>query len=196
MTREPQVFRFNAHDLPRRAGEMREYSIDIPAPERIGIDVIAVLGGEEIHLDMRLESVTQGILVSGQLSTIADGECIRCLEPVELDIERRIQELYRYAPDKAHTKAERKRASEEGDDLDLAEELMMDGEIIDLEGPIRDAIVLALPMNPLCAEDCPGLCPECGVKWTNLPPDHAHEVIDARWSGLAGLLPESPEQPK
>ncbi|HUW88136.1 MAG TPA: YceD family protein [Candidatus Paceibacterota bacterium] len=190
MKRESQVFRFNAHDLPRRAGEMREYSLDIPAPDRIGIDVIAVLPGEEIHMDMRLESVTQGVLVSAQLSTIADGECMRCLESVEFDIERRIQELYRYEPEKAHTKAQRKRASAEEDDLDLAEELMMEGDIIDLEAPIRDAIVLSLPINPLCAADCPGLCPGCGVKWTNLPADHAHQVIDARWSGLTGLLPD------
>ncbi|MDP1711604.1 MAG: YceD family protein [Candidatus Nanopelagicaceae bacterium] len=189
MKRDPQVFRFNAHDLPRRAGEMREYSLDIPAPDRIGIDVIAVLADEEIHVDLRLESVTQGVLVSAQLSTIADGECMRCLEPVEFDIERRIQELYRYEPEKAHTKAQRKRARAEEDDLDR-EELMMEGDIIDLEAPIRDAIVLSLPINPLCDEDCPGLCPECGVKWTNLPAEHAHEVIDARWSGLAGLLPE------
>lgn len=198
MKRESQVFRFNAHDLPRRAGEMREYSLDIPAPDRIGIDVIAVLPGEEIHMDMRLESVTQGVLVSAQLSTIADGECMRCLESVEFDIERRIQELYRYEPEKAHTKAQRKRAHAEEDDLDLAEELMMEGDIIDLEAPIRDAIVLSLPINPLCEEDCLGLCPACGVKWTNLPAEHAHQVIDARWSGLAGLLPDEsiqiPEQ--
>ena len=195
MMREPQLFRFNAHDLPRRAGEMREYSLDIPVTERIGIDVIAVLPGEELHIDMRLESVTQGILVSGQLSAIADGECIRCLEPVEFDIDRQIQELYRYAPEKAHTKAERKRAREEEDDLELDDELMVDGEVIDLEGPIRDAIVLALPIHPLCDLNCPGLCPGCGVKWSYLPTDHAHQVIDARWSGLAGLLPLEPEEP-
>ena len=195
MTREPQLFRFNAHDLPRRAGEMREYSLDIPVIERIGIDVIAVLPGEELHLDMRLESVTQGILVSGQLSAIADGECIRCLEPVEFDIDRQIQELYRYAPEKPHTKAERKRAREEEDELDLDDELMVDGEVINLEGPVRDAIVLALPINPLCDLNCPGLCPGCGVKWSYLPTDHAHQVIDARWSGLAGLLPLESEEP-
>lgn len=194
MKSNSKVFLFNAHDLPRRAGEMREYTLDIPAPERIGIDVIAVQAGEEIHLDMRLESVTQGILVSGQLATIADGECMRCLEPVELDIQRRIQELYRYAPEKAHTKAERKRAAAEEDDLDLDEEYLMDGEVIDLEGPIRDAIVLSLPINPLCSQDCPGLCPTCGVKWTLLPLEHSHEVIDARWSGLAGLAEQIPPE--
>ncbi len=70
----------------------------------------------------------------------------------------------------------------------------MDGDEIDLEGPIRDAIILNLPINPLCSPDCLGLCPDCGEKWENLPEDHAHEVIDARWAGLAGLkLPDQPE---
>ena len=189
MGREPLAFRFNTHDLPRRAGEKREYSLDIPVIERMGIDVIALLPGEEVRIDMRLESVTQGILLTGQISAIADGVCMRCLEPVEFDIERQIQELYRYAPEKAHTKAERKRAREEEDDLQDDDELMVVGDFIDLEGPIRDAIVLALPINPLCAEDCPGLCPECGVKWSYLPVSHLHELVDPRWSGLAGLLP-------
>lgn len=195
MKTEPQDFRFNSHDLPRRAGEMREYALVIPTPVRIGIDVIAVLAGEDIHLDMRLESVTQGVLVSGQLSAIADGQCVRCLEPMELEIASRIQELYRYAPEKPHTKAARRRARAEEDDLDLAEEFMMEGEIIDLAAPIRDAIVLALPVNPLCSTDCRGLCPGCGMKWSNLPADHLHELMDQRWAGLVGLQPTPLENP-
>ena len=73
------------------------------------------------------------------------------------------------------------------EDLGEDDELMMEGDIMDLEPPIRDAIVLDLPINPLCSDDCPGLCPECGGKWAELPADHAHEVIDARWAGLNGL---------
>ncbi|HEX7405166.1 MAG TPA: YceD family protein [Candidatus Nanopelagicaceae bacterium] len=187
MARASDVFLFNSYELPRRTGEMKEYSLDITIPERIGIDVIAVLAGEEIHLDMRLESVTEGVLVSAQLSAVADGECMRCLEPIELEIDRWIQELYRYEPEKAHTKADRKRARQEADDLDDDDVLMMDGDFIDLEGPIRDAIVLDLPVNPLCAPDCPGLCPGCGVKWSVLENGHSHEVIDARWASLSAL---------
>ena len=187
MARTSDVFLFNSYELPRRAGEMRQYSLDLVIPERIGIDVIAVLAGEEIHLEMRLESVTQGVLVSAELSAIADGECMRCLDPIELQIDRRIQELYRYAPEKPHTKAERKRARQEGDDLDQDEVLMMDADFINLEGPIRDAIVLDLPVNPFCSPDCPGLCPGCGIKWSSLESTHSHPVIDPRWAGLSGL---------
>lgn len=187
MVRASEVYLFNSYELPRRAGEMKEYSFDITVPERIGIDVIAVLAGEEIHVEMRLESVTEGVLVSAELSAVADGQCMRCLDPIELQIDRRIQELYRYAPEKPHTKAERKRARQEADDLDEDDDLMMDGDFINLETPIRDALVLDLPINPLCDEDCPGLCPGCGVKWTLLDVGHTHEVIDARWAGLSGL---------
>ena len=63
----------------------------------------------------------------------------------------------------------------------------MDGNVMDLEPPIRDAVVLYLPINPLCSEECLGLCPDCGQKWADLPEDHQHEAIDARWAGLAGL---------
>jgi len=59
--------------------------------------------------------------------------------------------------------------------------------VMDLEPPIRDAVVLDLPINPLCSEECLGLCPDCGQKWVDLPEDHQHEAIDARWAGLAGL---------
>lgn len=181
-----KIFLFNTHDLPRRAGEMREFAFDVPAPERIGIDVIAVPEDQGIHIGMRLESVTEGILVSAQVSTIAEGECVRCLEPVEMAIARNFQELYRYLPEKVHTKAQRRAA--EADDLDDDEDLMVDGESIDLSVPVRDAIVLALPINPVCDEECPGLCPHCGVKWTLLEPDHRHEVKDPRWEDLSDLF--------
>ena len=187
MARASEVFLFNSYELPRRAGEMKQYSLNITIPERIGIDVVAVLAGEEIQLDLRLESVTEGVLVSAELSAFADGECMRCLDPIELQIDRRIQELYRYASEKPHTKAERKRARQEADDLDEDDDLMMDGDFINLEGPIRDAIVLDLPVNPLCSPDCAGLCPGCGVKWSLLDVAHTHEVIDPRWAGLSGL---------
>ena len=186
-----KFFIFNSHDLPRRAGEMREYSLDIPAPERIGIDVIAVLEGGQIHVGMKLESVTEGVLVSAQVSAVAEGECIRCLDPVVMPIERSLQELYRYAPEKAHTKAQRKAAEALGEEEE--EDLMMDGELIDLEGPIRDALVLALPINPLCQVDCQGLCPDCGVKWSLVDADHHHDLIDARWAALTDLLKDEPQ---
>ena len=189
MARLPEPFKLNTYELARRAGEMKEYELDIALLEKLGVELISVPAGEVIEVDARLESVTEGILLTAEIFAIAKGECTRCLDAVEVEIERKVQELYYYAQ-----KAERSRGkkSEEDLELDVEVELMMDGDIMDLESPIRDAIVLALPINPLCGDDCQGLCPECGAKWADLPAEHAHQSIDARWASLAGLdLPEA-----
>jgi uncharacterized protein len=191
MNRASQVFQFNTHELPRRAGEMKEYQLDLEILEAVGVPLVAVPAGDIIEVDMRLESVAEGILLSADIYAIAKGECIRCLDPVEITVERKIQELYRYEPtnDKGGKRKKHSSRSDTSDeiDLDAVDELWLDGNEMNLEIPIRDAVVLDLPVNPLCSEGCLGLCPDCGEKWEKLPEDHAHEVIDARWAGLAGL---------
>jgi uncharacterized protein len=194
MSKAPDSFKLNTYELPRRAGEMKEYELDIVMSEKFGVDLISVPAGEVIEVDARLESVTEGILLSADVYTVAQGECIRCLDPLEIVIERKIQELYTYEPTNERGK-KKKRSAEDltSEDLDVADEFMMDGDILDLETPIRDAVVLSLPTNPVCSQDCLGLCPECGGKWADLPEDHAHEVIDARWASLEGLTLEDPD---
>jgi uncharacterized protein len=189
MSKAPDSFQLNTYELPRRAGEMKEYELDIVVKEKFGVDLISVPAGEIIEIDARLESVTEGVLLSADVYAVAQGECIRCLDPVEIVIERKIQELYNYEPTNERGKKKRKSSTEDltTEDLDAAEEFMMDGDILDLETPVRDAIVLSLPSNPLCSKDCLGLCPDCGGKWADLPEDHGHEVIDARWASLDGL---------
>jgi len=195
MSKAPDSFKLNTYELPRRAGEMKEYELDIVVKEKFGVDLISVPSGEVIEVDARLESVTEGVLLSADVYAVAQGECIRCLDPVEIVIERKIQELYNYEPTNERGKKKRKSSTEDltSEDLDAADEFMMEGDILDLETPIRDAIVLSLPSNPLCSQDCLGLCPECGGKWAELPEDHAHEVIDARWASLGGLTLEDPD---
>ena len=195
MSKAPDSFKLNTYELPRRAGEMKEYELDIVVKAKFGVDLISVPAGEVIEVDARLESVTEGVLLSADVYAVAQGECIRCLDPVEIVIERKIQELYNYEPTNERGKKKRKSSTEDltSEDLDVADEFMMEGDILDLETPIRDAIVLSLPSNPLCSQDCLGLCPECGGKWAELPEDHAHEVIDARWASLGGLTLEDPD---
>ena len=166
-------FHLNTHELPHRAGEMKEYHLRITPPEKIGTELIGV--DSEVELDARLESVEEGILITGEVRARAVGECSRCLDPVVVDIKQSIQELFHYKP---------QRDSGDLDDDDL---LLMEGDVMDLETPIRDAIILNLPINPVCAPECEGLCPECGIKWSQLPPEHEHELLDARWSGLEAL---------
>jgi len=185
MSKKINPFILNTHELPRRAGELKEYELDIEAPERLGVPLIAIPEGDIIEADLRLESVTEGVLLSAEIYAVAIGECIRCLDTVEVVIDRKIQELYRYEP--TNEKGRKKKRDDEDIDLEMEDELQMEGDLMNLEAPIIDAIILTLPVNPLCSEECLGLCPDCGEKWINLPEDHAHEVIDARWSGLENL---------
>lgn len=191
MSKQADSFKLNTYELPRRAGEMKEYQLDIPVKEDFGVPLISVPAGDFIEVDARLESVTEGVLLSAQVYAVAKGECIRCLDPVELVIQRKIQELYNYEP--TNERGKKRKHEDEVIDLDAEDELTMDGNIMDLEVPIRDAVVLSLPINPLCSDECLGLCPECGGKWAELPADHAHDVIDARWASLGSLSLEDPD---
>jgi len=199
MSKSP--FIYNTHDLPRRPGEMREVRLVIDLHEPLGFEVMAIAQDEPIDIEMKLESVAEGVLVTANVLSEAVGECGRCLDEVVFDIDENFVELFEYAEDPRQARKKEKKKSQRAKDADEAEKLddedelrQMDGDEIDLEGPIRDAIILNLPINPLCSPDCLGLCPDCGEKGESLPEDHAHEVIDARWAGLAGLkLPEQPE---
>ena len=77
MTKAANPFLLNTHDLPRRAGEMKEYELDIQTTTRIGVPLIAVPEGDVIEVDVRLESVTEGVLLSADIYAVAVGECIR-----------------------------------------------------------------------------------------------------------------------
>lgn len=161
-------FVFEVRDLVRRPGEVRERERDVPAPAGWANAVIGVPEGEEVELEVRFESLHDGILVTAEVETEAEGECVRCLIGLEQDIEVDIQELFAYSHDDAF-------------------EYEVQGDLIDLEPAVRDAVVLALPFQPVCQEDCLGLCPQCGVRLLD-DPDHRHEdPVDPRWSALAGL---------
>lgn len=167
---------------------MREYFLEITDHEPMGFDVISIPDYEAIDLELRLEAVADGILISGTVAAEAIGECTRCLDPVEISIDEKFQELFLYEVDYRQKSQKKKSIRKEEDLLDEESDLVkfMDGELVDLEPCVRDAIILNLPINPLCEPDCLGLCPECGIKWTLLPADHAHARADIRWAGLEG----------
>jgi uncharacterized protein len=189
------VFIFNTHDLPHRAGEMREHQLSLLLSEPIGVDLLAIKPGESIEVELRITSVDEGVLATGEITAVATGECGRCLDPITWPIDEAFTELFYYetAASRAAEKGKKGAKSilkrEEKKDIDLeADELtFMIGDEIDLELPIRDAVILNLPVNPLCSDDCPGLCQGCGEKWINLPADHAHNPEDPRWAALKGL---------
>jgi uncharacterized protein len=179
--RQPLVV--DTRELGRRPGSMRTLQRTVPAPERFGLDLVGVPAGADVALDLRLESVVEGVLVSGTATVPLSGECGRCLEAVSDELTVDLQELYSYdAPDAGRAP----RGSAPADDDE--ETARMEGDLLDLSPVLRDAVVLALPLTPLCREDCSGLCAECGERLDDLPADHGHDAPDPRWSGLAGLL--------
>jgi uncharacterized protein len=179
--RDPLVF--DTHELGRRPGSMRKVSRSLPAPEGLGIEVIGVPVGSAVELDLRLESVVEGVLVTGTVEADLKGECVRCLEPIEQELEADFQELY-YYPESADRFGGTSKASDDDDEDEEASRL--EGDLFDLEPVLRDAVVLALPLQPVCQEDCLGLCSECGARLTD-DPDHHHEAVDPRWAALQGL---------
>jgi uncharacterized protein len=119
---------------------------------------------------VRLEAVSEGVLVTGTATAPVSGECARCLEPLASSVEASFQELYGYEP---------------GCTEDDEESAALQGELLDLEPVFRDAVVLALPLSPLCTDDCPGLCAECGARLADARPGHQHgDAVLPEWEAL------------
>src|SRR3954469_16635242 len=176
-------WRVDLRELGRRAGSLRELERTVPAPAGWKVELIGVPEGAQVRLRLRLESVMEGVLVSGEVEAPVVGSCARCLEPIEDTLDLDVQELFAYEGSTTE-------ATSDEDEVRLVE-----GERIDLEPVVRDAVVLSLPLAPVCDEDCAGLCAECGQRWDDLPDDHSHEQLDPRWAGLAAKLTPTPSSP-
>ncbi len=172
---------FDVREVGRRAGALRAYTRSAAAPDDLGIDLVRVPPGADLRLDLRLESVTEGVLVTGAVTAPVTGECGRCLDPVSDEVHVEVCELFAY-PDSATDETS-------GED----EVYRIDGEYLDVEPVVRDAVVLGLPWTPLCRPDCGGLCPTCGQRVDELPAAHTHEVLDPRWAALAGFAATADE---
>jgi uncharacterized protein len=158
-------FVLGVHDLMHRPGEMREQTLPIAVPEKLGEGLVAVAEGDVIELDLRLESVHEGILVSAEAVATASGVCGRCLREIALPVEVDFQELFAYSSTEAY-------------DYEVR------NDHVDLEPLVRDAVVLALPFQPVCQPDCPGLDPETGERLADRTDTTSREGTDSRWSAL------------
>ena len=157
----------NVRDLIRSPGEMRERQLDIAVPEHLGEGMVSVQEGSRLEIDLKLESLHEGILASGSVVGQADGECSRCLAPVSLPVRVEFAELFGYP-------------AEEPFDHQL------DGDLLDLEPVVRDAVVLALPFQPECVDGCEDL--ELGPGISLMVADAEREKpADPRWAALQAL---------
>lgn len=164
-------FTLQVHDLIKRPGVMRELNPDVTLIDPIGEGAMSIPAGDVVEIDLRLESVHEGILATGDVFATAVGECSRCLDEIKTPVEVDFQELFAY--------------SGSGED-----DFTVSDDQIDLEPVIRDAVVLSLPFQPVCSPDCLGLCAECGFKLAQ-DPNHVHEQqVDSRWTELLKLKEE------
>ncbi|MDP4756425.1 MAG: DUF177 domain-containing protein [Aquiluna sp.] len=162
-------FLVSIKELVRHPGNMRELTLHQVLEQPIGTPVARLVTGSQIEIQLRLESVHEGILATAEVFGTAELTCSRCLDEVKLEIEVDFQELFAY--------------SSSSDD-----ELVVDGEHIDLEQVVIDSVVLNLPFQPVCSNECLGLCAECGTKM-NENPEHEHQrEIDSRFEALKDLL--------
>jgi len=153
------------HDLMKRPGQMREIELEHLPELAIGTSVVQVPAKSTIEISLRLESVHEGVLATGEVFADTEAQCSRCLDPVNLEVEVDFQELFAY--------------SSSSD-----EDLVVVSEHIDLEQVLIDSIVLNLPFQPVCAKTCLGLCPDCGIRLIK-DVEHEHEKpVDPRFSAL------------
>lgn len=167
-------FVFDVRALTGKPGAYDRVNVTEPAGPGVRTEVVAVPETAPIAVQAMLESVREGILVTGMAAAEGAAVCSRCLDPITVQLEAALQELYVWTADQA-----------EVDDLgERAPHL--DGELLDLQASVRDGLILEMPLAPLCADDCPGLCPQCGTRLAD-EPDHQHDVSDPRWAALSAL---------
>jgi len=177
--RNPLVF--DTRDLA--PGAARTLTRRVPAPEHMAVELARVPAGAELDLDIQLEGVTEGVLVTATVTGPLAGECARCLEAFNSEFKVRFQELFVLATD-----------AERADDAETEDSYLLDGSgLLDLEPAVRDAIVLELPLSPLCEDGCQGLCVECGVRLADAEPGHGHEQRGTLWAALKDFRAEEPD---
>lgn len=159
---------------------MMTFQETVASPMRIGLDLIGIAEGAPLTLDLLVQSVSEGVLVTGTVAGPTTGECARCLTPLTGEVEIDLTELFAY-PDSTTD------ATTEADEVGRVGANGVP-DTVDLEQPVIDAVGLALPFAPLCQPDCAGLCAECGIALNTAEPGHHHDTVDPRWAKLAGLL--------
>ncbi len=152
----------------RQPGNERTVNLSVKAPADVGHDVYGVPEGSTIEIELRLDVIMDGVLATGTISAHASGECVRCLDDIGENFTANIQELFVF---------------EDATEEDYA----LEDEQVNLEPVLREAVLQALPRDPWCGPECPGLCPACGARLAD-DPEHTHgEAIDPRWASLSQL---------
>ncbi len=185
----------DTRELDRRPGSTRHLHRTVDAPDGLSVPSSRVPPGSALVLDVDIDSVVDGLWVSGTAEVRVEAECVRCLDDVTSQLTADLEALYLTVatPDGGRGRSDRHTTGRVGlaaeDDTDDDEVFALDGDLLDLEQVVRDAVVLSLPLQPLCSPDCAGLRLD-GSRADSAEP--APEPVDPRWGALAGLLANDP----
>ena len=184
--------KLSLRDQPRRSGSRAEHVIEWQVPEGWGTSVLSLAPGTILPLSVAITCVDEGVDVEVEGSAELTGECVRCLDPATVPVEISAAELYTQTPSSNRSRTrksdDRENVEVEGDQLDPDYLIEQDG--VDLEPMLRDALFGDVTLQPLCEEDCLGMCEHCGIRWRDAEPGHSHEFIDPRFASLQSLLGE------
>jgi len=120
------------------------------------------------------------IRIAGEVGTRIELACARCLEPIQRDVTKKFDLLYRPQGTDAGKEEMSVTAAE-------AEVGYYQGEGLLLEDVLREQVLLALPLKAICREDCRGLCPHCGRNLNQEQCNCAEPLEDPRWSALKDI---------
>jgi len=151
-------------------GTSEHLEVTWPAPTELSVPLLGIEQNSDMHVDIRLDAVHEGVLVSGTVEGTLTGQCSRCLDPITEFTTIDIQELFQLELDPM---------------VEEEEQHLVENGLINIEPVMRDALVTSLPFQPRCSPDCQGLCDQCGVRLEGAGPDHYHEQLDPRWAALA-----------
>lgn len=165
-----QGLTYSVVDILGRPGEYRDFRIRAPLPG--AGTALAHLAASPVEAGLRAESVVEGVLITGDARADVTFECSRCLTEFPSEVAVDLCELFA-GP-----------GHEPGPDEDAYE---VRGTEVDLEPMLRDALVLALPLNPVCSLDCKGYCAGCGQNLNEGECTCASDDVDPRWAGLEAL---------
>jgi uncharacterized protein len=158
----------NAADLLRRPGSDRELELTMPLAEIDVVDPTRFVADAEVAVRLRLESLSDGIVVAGELKIPWIGTCRRCLVPTSGVTVSEVHELYQRI-------------------VTAADAFEIVGDQLDLRPAVRELVLLDAPATPLCRPDCAGLCPECGANRNDELCACRAPAVDSRWSALEAL---------
>lgn len=150
------------------------------APEELELESEAATLKNEVRAQVKLKKGIAQTDVKGTIFAEVGIDCSRCLQPTENSLEIPFKAVF-VTPEN-YTEA--KEAELGGEDLEVS---IFDGDEIDLTELVREQILLNLPIQVFCREDCQGLCPKCGANQNLIDCKCEENEIDPRWASLKNL---------